>query len=36
MSREMIKQRRNIGKNAVKSLFSAENTGEEIESIAYL
>ena len=35
MSREMIKQRRNIGKRAVKSLFSGENTGEEIESIAY-
>lgn len=35
MSREMIKQRRNIRKRAVKSLFSGENTGEEIESIAY-
>lgn len=27
MSREMIKQRRNIGKYAVKKPFSAENTG---------
>lgn len=36
MSREMIKQRRNIGKHAAKNLFSAKNTGEEIESIAYL
>lgn len=35
MSREMINQRRNIGKHAVKSLFSPENTGEEIKSIAY-
>lgn len=31
MSREMIKQRRNIGKRAVKSLFSGENTGEEVK-----
>lgn len=35
MSREMIKQRRNIGKHAAKNLFSAENTGEEIKSITY-
>lgn len=36
MSLERIKQRRNIGKHAVKSLFFGRKYREEIKSIVYL